>query len=471
VSDDSSTPPPGGSLDASVGIDSSLPGVDGSGPQPGVDSSPGDQDSSVPPDAGTDAPSTGYAGGANDSTDPVSLTPIHPSQYVYGAASTDGSAMLVIADSTYYSLSYSHYDVSTGWTNIAAIPGSPQSYQMIWPDVGVDSQGDVFVAWNVEAIGAPTTLNVVRYDHATNAWGATVQPDPYLGSQLGSALSVSPSGEALVLTAHGAMTDGGTSNRDVYALHYAAGTWTPELVQTEGLTANSLVTQVSLSDSGFAAASFTATFAANVFTRSTGGTWTAGPVFNNVGTSYPYEDALAANANGDVVYTLVNDGAYPQAYVRDGATQGWTGPTTIDSSSLTKGCIFPPLSMVLSSTGDAVVTRCDARGMVTVAYTKQTKTWSAPATVPTADGGSFQAGEINYDAVGNAFAEFDYSPDGGVQTAYSSSYSPAAGWAAPSGPIGTNQAYAIPPVQSPNGRRWVVWVEVGDPTIHVKKQP
>src|SRR5262249_43265079 len=125
-------------------------------------------------DASSDAPSTDAPSG-NDGGDTTAAKNLGSTSggLLVGAASSDGSAMLIILAPS--GLLWSHYETASGWSVPANLPGGANADV---PQVGMDAAGNTFVAWTCPVDGG-RTLCVSRYAHATASWGSVQHPDDY----------------------------------------------------------------------------------------------------------------------------------------------------------------------------------------------------------------------------------------------------------------------------------------------------
>jgi hypothetical protein len=378
--------------------------------------------------------------------------------------------MLITLDNS-YGLRFSHYDVATGWTTLADLPGGPASLQSVWPTVGMDGSGNAFVSWLVADTNAVYSLNVLRYDHATHAWGALQHPDTYTQTLAAySQMSVSPGGEVLVLVYH----RGATGTHDVYAHHYSGTTWTAELVASEANNVQGTPIGVRIADTGAAAALWQTSIGWQVATRAAGA-WTAGPALNTI--PLQAQADVAVNGAGDAFIGYQAVGTPPNVYMYDGTGKTWSGPNAVSTNANNGGACNP--IVMLTATGDGNFTRCytpfstgatPPQQIESFAYVKSTKTWGAGATVKPVAGKPSAFFSASYDSSGNALVAFIDDQGGATKPAVSSSYTPAGGWTAPTAALGGATASTAAAFLSANGRGWAAWSEDGlASTVFVKK--
>jgi hypothetical protein len=379
-----------------------------------------------------------YVGGAGDSMSTVSFGMPQGGRPI-GAASNDGSAMLVFYDYNSQNMSFSHYDVATGWTSIAPLDTGTPSHQTEWPILAMDGSGNAFLAWSVIDNNNFGTLNVLRYDHASHAWGALAHPDPYAQSLSGaSVMAVSQAGEALIVVNHCGANDIVAQCTSQSAVHYAGGAWTTEAVS--GVMGLGPIA-IRMADNGNAVLLSSMTTGYSLFTRDTGGTWTAGPT--GIYASAAQTD-VGINASGDTIFAYITSG--PQVYQRAGGG-AWSGPhATTGTNQGASSCGLPVL---VTTTGDAFVTQCSQNGNTeTIAYAHGTATWGAPSKI------SALVASLEYDSTGNMLGTYENSAM--VVTA---KYAVGGGWTGPSAPLsGITNSGSVAFV-APNGRGWVTWAE------------
>jgi hypothetical protein len=412
----------------------------------------------TPPEAGV------VLGDAGDPKVPVVIGSGSPASLA-GAASSDGSAMLILGGGAQTTepgiISFTHYEPGSGWSTVAALPGATDPEDA--PKVGIDGAGNAYVAW-VSPGTTTLSVNLARYDHATQTWGAVQHPDPY-AQQFGLliALAVNAGGDVLLLDFHA----GATGEHDAVVQHYAAGTpvgtWTQEVVQAypnSGNPGQAGNPQVALADTGMAVAAWTTagTGSYAAATRS-GTTWTptpqAGFSVNQLGVS--------VNSAGDVLIGYEDLGTIPNAYQYDAASMTWsTMPAKLTTETEGSRFLACPLTVNVSATGDATLVRCfSGTPQVVESYTykKSTKSWGAVAPIPTT-GYSFST-SFAFDSAGSGLAVFD---DGATNStsaasAVASTYETATGWSAQSAALGTTGSIQVLALLAPNGAGWAAWVE------------
>jgi hypothetical protein len=456
-SEDSGAGSPG--LDASSGSGGTNGGGGSaggdSGNKAGSTSSGGSQSS----DAGPDASNGGAPGDGGETTAPVNLGSTSGGPVV-GAASLDGSAMLVIQTVGATSeLLFSHYEVLSGWSTPASVPGTANA---ALPQIGIDDAGNTFVAWQCNA-EAGHALCVMRYDHGKSSWETARVVDAYSQFSTGFAFGVSHTGDALAIYLH----QGSSGPHDVVAQHYSGGTWKEETVATEAATVGVTNAVVSMAAGGLAVAAFNTSTGLNVATRSGAG-WT---VASSTLPSADIELGATINDAGEVLVAFTDAGTVPKTYQYDAITKKWSGPTARGTAGETQIYGTCPLTVALSTNGDGTVARCfsggNPRTIEAYAYTKSTNAWGNAVNVPGVGWPFFVS--FAFDSAGDCITAFVSSPNSSTPSApaVSSSYSNGA-WSAASAPLGgVVSAYSTASFISPNGRGWVAWNE--GPSAVVKR--
>jgi hypothetical protein len=492
-------------LDASASDGGGLP-VEASidAPAPGIDATPGDA-----------APNDASDGAISESTDPFTIATAAPTSMV-GAASSDGSAILLLTGEG-APLSYTHYEPTSGWSALAALPGGTAPSDA--PRAGIDATGNVFVAWTsagtipveggVDAgildagildagildggildggtldggtldggdgggfeagspgAGSAIILNVVRYDHASRTWAAVEHPDPYdqtLGTTI--AMAVNGPGDALVFDLH----MGATGTHDASIQHYSKGTWTQELAGTQDNTVSLGAPLVRFSDSGNAVSTWSAggsgTFMAS--TRS-GLYWTPTPKAGFSGGAID----LTVDEFGDVLIGWEDSSTVPNVYQFDATSASWSAPHTLTAETESQRFADCPLTVSLTTGGDGTLVRCFtgagvARTIESYSFTNGTKTWGSAK--PLATSGWPFAVALAMNEAGNGLAVWTNSSSATPEAspAVLSTHETATGWSAPSAPISGTGAGQTTTFLSSNGRGWAAWVENGAVT-KVKK--
>jgi hypothetical protein len=365
-------------------------------------------------------------------------------------------------------LNWSHYEPATGWSAVAALPGGTEPEDP--PAVGMDAAGNTYVAW---ISVTPMALNVLRYDHASETWGAVQQPDPYtqtLGTLI--AMDVNSGGDVLLLDFH----MGATGTHDAYVQHYTPGTglWTQELVLSEpnSSSVGGPTSYIKVSDTGNAVAAF-ALNSTNAYVAATRSatTWTAVPQ-----ASFSINQiAVDVNDSGDVLIGYEDLATAPNAYQYDAATMTWsTTAAKLNTESENSRNAYCPLTVNVSDTGDATFVRCYSPGsnmaqsIESYSFTKSTKTWAAVSPLPTT-GYSFFVG-FAFDSAGSGMAVYGDGTTSSTSTAVpvATTFETASGWSAQSAPLDTSVTGVPYAFLAPNGRGWAAW-NVGTSALKVKK--
>jgi hypothetical protein len=416
-------------------FDSSSPGADG-----GMTA---DADAAANPDAG-DSPLT------------TTLVNVPVGDKVYGAASADGSAMIVVVTANKVS-TFSHYEPATGWTAGVALPGATvgQNFTLV-----LDGKGNAFLGWATTA--TLTQVDVVRYDHATAAWGAVQVPDPYAMQQdPGFGLAANASGEALLVTHHL-----GSGPYDIVAQHYSGGTWTQEAITTPATTMTiGAQLPVSLTDNGKAVVVWSegGSLAFQIATRAAAGTWTLQPPTPG-GVTGPASAAI--NEEGDVLVGYETTSEVPGAVYYDAATATWVSPAvSAVMDTATEGLCHPAVG--LTQAGDGSMVRCFLAGTLAqiegYTFSKGTATWGTKAPLASTTTGVIRGARFTPDSSGNMLVTYQAEPDGNTLTPapqLTSVYTPATGWGPTSTALSTTSSLERDVVfTSPNGRGFVAWVE------------
>jgi hypothetical protein len=452
---DGSAPDGSAADDAASGADASS---EAAAPTPDAAAADAPTGDATPSEAGV------VLGDAGDPTVPVIVGTGAPSS-LSGAASSDGSAMLILGGGGLTTepgiISFTHYEPGSGWSTVAALPGATEPEDP--PKVGMDGAGNAYVAW--VSPGATTlSVNLARYDHATQTWGAVQHPDPYAQQfALLIALAVNAGGDVLLLDFHA----GATGEHDAVAQHYAAGspvgTWTQEIVTAypnSGGPGQAGNPQVSLADTGMAVAAWT-TAGAGAYAAATrsGTTWTPTPQ----ATFSVNQLGVGVNGAGDVLIGYEDLSTIPNAYQYDAASMTWsTMPAKLTAETEGSRLLACPLTVNVSGTGDATLARCFSGSpqiIESYAYTKSTKTWGAVAPIPTT-GYSFST-SFAFNGAGSGLAVFD---DGATNTtssgsAVSSTYETSTGWSPQSAGLGTTGSGTVLALLAPDGAGWAAWVE------------
>jgi len=385
-------------------------------------------------EAGDAQPSDADAG---DSSAPVVIGQ-SLSGSMAGAASSDGSAMLVVAASG-PTLWWSHYEPASGWSSPLelAIPATPTS--SLHPQLGMDSSGDAFLAWayGEDTDGTVVTVAAVtRYDHATGTWGPVENPMPSAVTSDPLSLAVNAQGEALVLPL--IVAAGG-----LFAAHFAGGQWSSESIGPS-LSLGYAPPSLSFTDDGLAAA-LTAT--GGVATRSAAGTWTVQQPTCLNAQAYL---GVAIDASGDLLLPFVwedIDMHFDLGACYDGAAATW--------SSTGFGYVIGPSPIFLtavSPSGDGVV----FAGPGAFPYTKSTNTLGAPSGPSGPNPTSEPAYAMASSGIGLAVYGVSVNGVGALQAA---GYTIGQGWGAPSPTFAVAAPQQMLPFVSSNGRAWVAWTD------------
>jgi hypothetical protein len=378
-------------VDAGPAYDASLPPSEGgpgaqdaAAPDAAVQDAPQAVDAppeSTPDDGSADAlldTAAGDDGGAGG-TIGTSLSGI-----TYGAASSDGSAMIVVGTGAVW---WSHYEPASGWSTAAQLPDTVKSAASM--QLAMDGMGNAFLVWPFNAAEAGATAHwtygVIRYDHPTNSWGAPQYPDT-TGKALWQypALSVNASGDVLLIDPPDPSWSPGAA--PLYAEHYSGGMWTQETVVAMPDTYT--FPTVYMNDAGLAVATILSgsTGTAAAVTRSAAGVWTkAAGAIDPIAQGGGAGPSATINAGGDVLVGWLAGGssAHPVAYQYDASKQMWIGPAPLSAENETAlgSC---PVGVALTPGGDGVLTRCyygpmglSTPALEAYAFTKSTGTWSA----------------------------------------------------------------------------------------------
>jgi hypothetical protein len=398
-------------------------------------------------DAGSDAAAE-REGGTGDAQPSDAGAPGAPvvigqslSGSMVGAASSDGSAMLVVAASgpTFW---WSHFEPASGWSSPVelGIPAFAQGF--LQPQLAMDANGDAFLAWAYDAgaDGAPAVLAAVtRYDHPTGAWGPVENPMPSAVTSNALSLAVNAKGEALVLP----FTPSGGG---LFAAHFAGGQWSSESVDPSDSLA--YVSSLSFADDGLAAVGL-----GNVVTRSADGVWTVQQptCLASVSQLLP----LAIDASGDLLAPFVWEDIAMHYYLGachyDAASATWSSVMPTGAGYVVFGPTGPT---AVSSGGDGVV----FEEQEAFPYTESTGTLGAGSgpqgIAPTATPSPMLA----LASSGAGLAVYGVSVNG-VSGLQAVGYTIGSGWGAPSPAFGDAAATQMLPFVSPNGNAWVAWTD------------
>jgi hypothetical protein len=438
------------------------------------DSSASGSDAGPAPDATAGAGPDATDGQRSDAGTRTAAQSIGPSGSLVGAASSDGSAMLIVirgAETGMPGILWSHYEPGSGWSAAAPLPGAlPRDATTT---LGMDGSGNAFAVWDVDQSDAAQgywTYAVGRYDHARHAWSPPVYPDSS-GKPLGPfpALSVNSSGEALIVDPF----DPARAMGPVYAQHYSGGSngsWTQETVLTAADYYSGPL--VYLTDSGLAVAAIQDGRGLNLSTRA-GTTWTKAPVAGNPPLSFT-SFGLTANAAGDVLaggdYGGATGTTQPAVYQYDATKQAWSGPTLLSTETQPAvGTPRCPNGLSLTGGGDAVLARCGygmgGTGPTTIeayTYSKSSGTWNA---VQNAGVPGFALGTtLAFDSSGVGFAAYVNSGTAAGTTGpfEINPFTIGTGWGPQSAPQNPDAGQSGSPQYgvafiAPNGAGWAAW--------------